>query len=156
MVLAQSESGEDQMPENKDLYLRYVQALTVKDPAALAAALDAVIAEDFVGHDLPPGSPPGPTPLKEFRRRVHAAFPDTTIVVEDMVEEGDRVAGRNSVTGTHLGEFQGIAPTGQQITFELFDIVRIANGKIAERWGTFDRGGLLERLRAASAHNPVG
>jgi predicted ester cyclase len=52
---------------------------------------------------------------------------------------------------THLGEFQGIAATGQRITMEFVDIVRIAEGKIAERWVFFDRGAVLERLRAAAA-----
>ncbi len=139
------------MSANKELYLRYDEALATKDPAALDAAIDDVVATDFVGHDLPPGLPPGSAGLKEFRRRVHAAFPDQRAVVEDMIEEGDRVAARVSVTMTHLGEFQGIPATAQRITIELVDIVRIAEGKIAERWAFSDRGAVLERLRAASA-----
>ena len=139
------------MTANKELYLRYQEALGTKDPAALDAAIDEVVAPDFVGHDLPPGLPPGTAGLKEIRRRVHAAFPDQRAVVEDMIEEGDRVAGRLSVTMTHLGEFQGIAATAQRITIEFVDIVRIAEGKIAERWAFLDRGAVLERLRAASA-----
>jgi predicted ester cyclase len=109
---------------NKELYVRYQEALGTKDPAALDAAIDEVVAPDFVGHDLPPGLPPGTAGLKEIRRRVHAAFPDQRAVVEDMIEEGDRVAGRLSVTMTHLGEFQGIAATAQRITIEFVDIVR--------------------------------
>lgn len=139
------------MSANKELYLRYQEALTTKDPAALHAAIDAVMAADFVGHDQPPGIPPGTAALKEFRRRAHAAFPDQRAVVEDMIEEGDRVAGRVSVTMTHLGEFQGIAPTGQRITMQFVDIVRIAEGRIAERWVFLDRGAVLDRLRSAGA-----
>ena len=144
------------MSANKELYLRYQEALGTKDPAALDAAIDEVVAPDFVGHDLPPGLPPGTAGLKEIRRRVHAAFPDQRAVVEDMIEEGDRVAGRLSVTMTHLGEFQGIAATAQRITIEFVDIVRIAEGKIAERWAFLDRGAVLERLRAASAGGGEG
>jgi len=144
------------MTANKELYLRYQEALGTKDPAALDAAIDEVVAPDFVGHDLPPGLPPGTAGLKEIRRRVHAAFPDQRAVVEDMIEEGDRVAGRLSVTMTHLGEFQGIAATAQRITIEFVDIVRIAEGKIAERWAFLDRGAVLERLRAASAGGGEG
>ena len=144
------------MTANKELYLRYQEALGTKDPAALDAAIDEVVAPDFVGHDLPPGLPPGTAGLKEIRRRVHAAFPDQRAVVEDMIEEGDRVAGRLSATMTHLGEFQGIAATAQRITIEFVDIVRIAEGKIAERWAFIDRGAVLERLRAASAGGEEG
>jgi predicted ester cyclase len=60
-----------------------------------------------------------------------------------------RIAGRVSVTMTHLGEFQGIAATGQSITMEFVDIVRIAAGRVAERWVFLDRGAVLDRLRAA-------
>lgn len=95
------------MSANKELYVRYQEALTTKDPTALDAAIDAVMAPDFVGHDQPPGVPPGTAGLKQFRHRTHAAFPDQRVVVEDMIEEGARVAGRVSVTMTHLGEFQG-------------------------------------------------
>src|SRR5437879_3169999 len=126
------------MSANKELYLRYQAALTTKDPAALDAAIDAVMAPDFVGHDQPPGLPPGTAGLKQFRHRTHAAFPDQSVVVEDMIEEGDRVAGRVTVTMTHLGEFQGLPATGQEISMEFVDIVRIAEGRIAERWVFLD------------------
>lgn len=139
------------MSTNKELYLRYQEVLMTKDPAALDAAIDAVVAADFVGHDMPPGQPPGTAALKQFRRRAHTAFPDQALEVKDMIEEGDRVAGRLSVTMTHLGEFQGIAATGAQITMEFVDIVRIDKGRIAERWVFMDRGAVLDRLRAATA-----
>jgi predicted ester cyclase len=139
------------MSANKELYLHYQEALTTKDPVALDAAIDAVMAPDFVGHDQPPGLPAGTVGLKQFRHRTHAAFPDQRVVVEDMIEEGDRVAGRVSVTMTHLGEFQGIAATGRRITMEFVDIVRIAEGRIAERWVFLDRGAVLDQLRAAGA-----
>jgi predicted ester cyclase len=139
------------MSANKKLYLHYQEALTTKDPVALGAAIDAVMAPDFVGHDQPPGLPAGTAGLKQFRHRTHVAFPDQRVVVEDMIEDGDRVAGRVSVTMTHLGDVQGIAATGQRFTIEFVDIVRIAECRIAERWVFLDRGAVLDRLRAASA-----
>src|SRR5207244_4092249 len=93
----------------------------------------------------------GTAALKQFRRHVHTAFPDQQVEVLDMVEEGDRVAGRLSVTMTHLGDFQGIPATGARITMEFVDIVRIDKGRIAERWVFMDRGAVLDRLRAAAA-----
>lgn len=63
-----------------------------------------------------------------------------------------RVA-RITVRGTHQGEFVGVAPTGKQAIIGLADIVRIAGGKIAERWGEYDMLGLMQQL---SAVPPIG
>ena len=55
--------------------------------------------------------------------------------------------------GTHLGEYRGVPATGQLIFMEIFDIVRVADGKIVERWTMFDRGGLLTQLQ--QSHRPT-
>ena len=103
--------------------------------------VDEVLAPDFVAHDLPPG-----VTLAQFRQVVNEAFPDQKSEVVDIIAEGDRVAGRLIVRQTHLGKFQGLSPTGKQVTFELHDIVRIDKGRIAERWVQFDRGSVLQQL----------
>ena len=135
------------MMDTKDLYRRYLAALEIKDNAAMDAALDAVLAEDFSAHDLPGGLDDGRVALKTFRRLVHIGFPDQTLTIEDLIADGDRVAARLTAVGTHLGEFRGVPPSGQRITMEVFDIVRVKDAKIAERWTMFDRGGLLLRLQ---------
>ena len=61
----------------------------------------------------------GPQPLdleglKEFYEGLWKAFPDLRITIEDIVGEGDTVAWRLSVTGTHEAEFRGVAPTGKK------------------------------------------
>ena len=58
--------------------------------------------------------------------------------IEDMISEGDRVVARTTMRATHLGEFFGIAPTHRQVTVSGVHILRIADGKIAERWGDND------------------
>ena len=133
--------------EPKELYRRYLAALAIKDPAVMAAALDDVLHAGFIAHDLPEGVRDGSAALKRFRCEVHAAFPDQTLRIDDLIEEGDRVAARLTAVGTHLGTFRGIPATGRLITVEIFDIVRIANERITERWTMFDRGGLLAELR---------
>jgi predicted ester cyclase len=50
--------------------------------------------------------------------------------------------------GTHQGEFMGIAPTGQPVSFNAIDVVRIAGGKIVERWSQADNLALLQQLGA--------
>ena len=135
------------MTDQKDLYRRYISALVIKDGEALDRALDQILAADFVAHDLPGGLVDGRSALKAFRRQVHIGFPDQTLTIEDLIAEDDRVAARLTAVGTHRGEFRGIPATGRRITAEVFDIVRVADEKIAERWTMFDRGGLLTELQ---------
>ena len=145
------------MSAHKALYERYVQALGTKDLGVQERELDAILAPDFVAHDLIAILPPGDgAALKTFRRRVQQAFPYQMMRIEDLIEEGDRVASRQRVTGTHRGPYLHVAPTGTAITVELLEIVRICEGKIAERWVAFDRGGLLAALEGASGHNGGG
>ena len=121
--------------ENKALYMRYWDALRNTDQ------LKEVLAPDFVAHDLPPG-----VTLLQFRQMFNEGFPDQKAEVVVLLAEGDFVAGYWRLSQTHLGTFQGIAPTGKHLTTELLEIVRIQEGKIAERWVQFDRGGVLQHL----------
>ena len=59
-------------------------------------------------------------------------FPDWQTTIADMVAEGDRVAFRWTMRGTHQGEFGGIASTGKPAQFTGITIVRFAGGKIVE------------------------
>jgi steroid delta-isomerase-like uncharacterized protein len=110
--------------------------------------LDELIASEFTEHNPNPGQPPGLEGLKQFLSSIHTAFPDLHVNVEDMVAEGDKVAARLRVRGTHQGEFTGIAPTGNQVTLTGIDIVRIAEGKVVEHWGNFDNLGMMRQLGA--------
>jgi len=130
--------------ENKALFFRYQDALRSKNPEDLKA----VLAPDFVGHDLPPGLPPGPEGLTLFRKKVNEVFPDQKMVVEDLMAVDDRVIARFTLTQTHQGEYMGIAATGKPVTLELIEIDRMANGKIAERWARLDFLSLLRQLGA--------
>jgi hypothetical protein len=49
-------------------------------------------------------------------------------------------------TATHLGEFQGLPPTGKQISLSIMHIDRVANGKIVEHWGQGDALGLMQQM----------
>lgn len=63
---------------------------------------------------------------------VHAAFPDMTMTIDEIVAEGDRVVACWTATGTHQGDFFGIPPTGRPFSFTGIDVLRIADGKIIE------------------------
>lgn len=115
------------------------------DPKSLEA-LDGVIAPDIIDHNPSPEQPPGLENVKQVFSSLHTAFPDYQMNVEEMVAEGDKVVARLTMSGTHQGEFMGIAPTGNRVTVTGIDIVRITDGKIVERWGNFDALGMMQQL----------
>ncbi len=68
---------------------------------------------------------------KAFAESFWEAFPDLRIVAEEMIAEGNAVVSRLTLTGTHLGSYQGMAPTGRQFTIGAFALHRIVDGRIA-------------------------
>jgi predicted ester cyclase len=76
-------------------------------------------------------------------------MPDARIAVEDLIAEGDRVAGRFTLHGTHTGPFLHLAATGHSVRVDIIDINRVAGGRIVERWGQTDTLALLEQLNVA-------
>ncbi len=121
------------------------------------AAVDQLFAFDYIDHDRARAAlPPGPECVKQAWRMFRAAFPDLTGTIEDMVAEGDKVAVRATMRGTHQGELLGIPPTGRQVTVTLIDINRIEAGTFVERWAETDMLGLLHQLGAVPAPGQSG
>ena len=102
------------------------------------AAVDEYIAADYVEHTLPPGSQQGRDALKQFVSMYHEAFPDVKVTMYDIFGRGDRVAYRWSASGTHLGEWMGVPPTGLHLTTTGITIHRIVGGKCVEGWVSVD------------------
>jgi len=82
----------------------------------------------------------------QFFRAFVAGFPNISLTIEDMIAEGDRVVLRQTYRGTHQGEMMGIPPTGRPVTLTAIDIVRVADGKLAEHWSNNDQLGMLQQL----------
>ena len=77
----------------------------------------------------------------------HAGLAGLRLVVERMLAEGDQIAFRIQLSGTHAGPLLGIAPTHRPVTITATDILRFnEHGKIAEHWGNLDELGLLRQL----------
>jgi len=113
--------------------------------------IDQIVAPTFVDHHPPaPGLPSGSAGVKAAFTSFRAAFPDLHLEVEDMVTEFDFVFARYTLTGTHQGEFLGIPATGKRITISGTDMIRFAQSKVVERWGTQDMLGLLQQLGLAA------
>jgi steroid delta-isomerase-like uncharacterized protein len=115
------------------------------------AAIDQHLADDFVGHDLPPGLD-GREGYKKFVGMIAASFSDTTqIEAHEVISNGDKIVVRWSSTGRHTGEFMGIPATGQRITLKGIDIVRLTEGKIADLWQEMDLLDILQQISAPAS-----
>ena len=111
--------------------------------------IDEIVASDFVEHeDMGPGIPPGREGLKPATEMLRSAFPDFQATIQDMIAEGDKVVLRMTWSGTQAGAFMGIPASGKSFTIEVFDIMRIDGGKIAEHWGQTDIMGMMQQLGA--------
>jgi predicted ester cyclase len=113
------------------------------------SAIDEMMADNYIGHGLvgPDGKEvQGPAAFKPFFRHYCQAFPDLRITVEDALVDGDRIAVRLSVAGTHTGPGVAAAPTNKAASFSGMCIARIENGKIAEAWNSFDFLSMYQQL----------
>ena len=109
--------------------------------------LDEIIAPDYINHS--PGLPdplPGPVGLKPIVAAMREAFPDLHYEVHDLVVGEGKVAVRCTLTGTHQGDFFGIAPTGRPVRASQFQIEYIRDGQIVEHWRQTDDLGLRQQL----------
>ncbi len=129
--------------ENKTIERRYMEEVWTKGNLA---AVDELVATNYVDHTPMPGASPDLQGLKQFVTVVTAAFPDWQPTIEDMIAEGDKVVVRFRGSGTHKGEFMGIPPTGKQVTMMAIAIHRIAGGKIVENWLQADMLGMMVQL----------
>ena len=103
------------------------------------AAVGEIFSADFVDHSTPE-QPAGHEGLKDYFVMVRTGFPDLRVVIDDLIAEGDKIVVRTTWRGTHLGTYESIPPTGQQVARTLIQIFRIAHGIIMEEW---NEGGSL-------------
>jgi steroid delta-isomerase-like uncharacterized protein len=109
---------------------------------------DEVVAPDVVDHDPAPEQGPGPQGFKDMFATMRNAFPDLKVTPEHMTATEDDVALAYTITGTHRGDFLGVAPTGRKITARGVQIGRFENGRLVERWGSSDQFAILQQLGA--------
>jgi predicted ester cyclase len=126
---------------NKSLVARYVELYNTGD----LAIADEVLAAHFVDYTHPEAQP-GPEDVKRMVTQFRLAFPDAYATIEDIICEGDTVAFRFMLSGTQLGQFGSIAPTGKKISWTGMDFVCIADGKIVELWSSQDTLAMLRQL----------
>ena len=119
------------LEENKAILRRYTEACNKKD----LALLEELVSPDYVHSTL---QLRGWEEYKQMQTMLWKAFPDLHETNDAIFAEGDRVCYRIKVTGTHTGEYSGLAPTGKKFTITGVSIKRIVNGKIIESWAVYD------------------
>jgi steroid delta-isomerase-like uncharacterized protein len=141
------ELEEEMSEQNKTLARRWFEDLFSR--GNLDAA-NEILSAEFVDH-LTHEDERGLEELKHYVSIYRSAFPDIQDTVEDIVAEGDKVVVRWTSSGTHQGEFMGVAPTGRHVTFTGMRLFLIADNKIVESWVNIDERGLQEQLGAVSS-----
>jgi predicted ester cyclase len=101
-----------------------------------------------------PGRLQGLDGLRRFHEALWGAFPDARLTVEDLVVEGDRVALRYRLQGTHRGHYLGVAPTGLGFDVEGLTLLHLADGRVVEEWHSPTELAILRQLGAVHAHVP--
>ncbi|NEA65141.1 ester cyclase [Streptomyces sp. SID12488] len=135
-------------PSNAETLTRLHSAVNSGDPDIISKAVDELVAPDVLFHAPVPMGATGAEALKRVWDVLLRAFPDIRVTVEETVAEGDKVASRNTVTGTHRGEYQGLPPTGRTVTYSEIFICRFTDGRITEIRGVVD---VLAQLRQLGA-----
>jgi steroid delta-isomerase-like uncharacterized protein len=111
--------------------------------------LDELLAPDYVNHTLAtPDLPSGPEGVREVVSMFRTAMPDLKVVIEDMIAEGDKVATRYALEGTHEGELFGVAPTGKHLSIKSMTVERLSGGKIVEHWRVTEELDMMRQLDA--------
>jgi steroid delta-isomerase-like uncharacterized protein len=132
--------------ENKELVRRWFEEVWNR---GRAEAIDELFAEDGVAHGLADESGAslrGPAGFKPFFHKFREAFPDVRVEVEDVITEGDQLAARCSVRGSHRGDTLGFRATERPVEFTGMVFARIRDGKIVEAWNNFDFLNMFQQL----------
>jgi steroid delta-isomerase-like uncharacterized protein len=128
--------------ENKAIIQRVTEEVYNKRNLAVA---DEINATNVIVH-FPNIEVKGIEAYKKLVSEMFNAFPDLYSANDEVLAEGDTVAARYTMIGTHKGEFMGIAPTGKKVTMTGMSIAHFTEGKITESWGIMDTMGMLQQL----------
>jgi predicted ester cyclase len=131
---------------NLDLALRWMHDVW---NTRTESTIDEVLAEDAVGHAESRPDIRGVSEFRAYRAALLDAFPDLRIEVQHGICDGDDVALRWRIRGSHGGNGLGIAPTNKPVDFWGITWFRFSDGRLVEGWDAWNEGGLMQRLQAA-------
>jgi len=123
---------------------------TFNDPQTRELSYFEFYDDSLIIHGFPPNLPTNKEGFKEFIYSLWRAFPDIRSIFEDIIIEGNKVAGRYYLTGTHKGEFLDIQATDKQFKVNGMTIFSFRDEKVTERWNIVDIISLTGQLRGQS------
>jgi predicted ester cyclase len=132
---------------NKKLVQDSIEAVNRQGPDAV----DHYLADNWVGHDSRDGSKNTRDDFKKEMGVILSGFPDAQTKIDDILADGDRVATRMTLSGTHTKDYFGVAPTGKRVSVSMLSIDRIADGKIVETWDESSSHGFHYQLTGTQA-----
>ena len=136
--------------ENAAIFQRVVEEMVNKGNFDI---VNELFAPDFVEHNqLPPPmlAASGRETVRQVFRVLRAAFPDLRAEIHQVVAQSEHVVIYMTWHGTQNGEFLGIPPTGKSASFQVFDMVRVVDGKITDHWGILDQLAIFQQLGVIS------
>jgi predicted ester cyclase len=110
------------------------------------AIVDELVSLDCSTHMPGWGIPANRLGLKQMIAHLRTAFPNLQCLIEDEIEQEDKLAALWTMRGSHTGIFLGNAPTGRSVAMQGFIFMRTAKGQIVENWILIDQMGLLQQL----------
>jgi predicted ester cyclase len=131
---------------NADTLLRVFSLMDQKDGRSIRPLLAPGFSAVMAG-----GPPMSADEWAAMGEMMYAAFPDGTHTIDEILEIDDRVMLRGRFTGTHSGEFMGMAPTAKEITITFMNLDRFAGDKLIEHRAEVDMAGLMQQLSATPA-----
>ncbi len=134
---------------------RFMQRFVEFINTASEQLAEELIAPDAVFH-VPGRAEPmrGPAGYLAIIGMMRGGFPDIQWTLEQLITEGDMLAARFTMRGTHKGDFFGIPPSGRPIQVQAMNFYRIAGGTIVEERGQPDLLGLMMQIGAVPAPRP--
>jgi steroid delta-isomerase-like uncharacterized protein len=136
-----------QYPTNKEILTYFFDIYNNKN----YEDLHDYFAPDYYDHGLPQVR--SVEDAIAILKLTHTAFPDIQVVINDLIEEGEKIAFRGYFTATHLGEFVGIPASGARVEFEALEIFKFENHKVTESWGYWPMPQILEQIKQHTDQN---
>jgi predicted ester cyclase len=128
--------------QNREIVLKFYRAF---DDRQLELAVE-LLAPSFVAHLAGVAEPLDALEFKRFGKSFYLAFEEGRHIFDEVIVADDRIITSGIFTAIHRGEFQGLPPTGKQISLSIMHIDRLQDGKIIEHWGQGDALGLMQQL----------
>ncbi len=136
--------------QNKATILQFYQSF---DNRQMDQALE-LLAPNFIAHMAGVPEPMDKEVFRKFGMSFYLAFANGKHTFDEVIVSEDKVVTCGTFTGIHLGEFQGLPPTGREIKLSIMHIDRLENNKIVEHWGQGDALGLMQQLGIVFLPNP--